>query len=65
LTTIKIANPRTAESYCVKHIGPKLFYLHNKIGGQGWIIKRDGSRHTLTIEDEKKAIFAILQLSDN
>jgi hypothetical protein len=65
VATIKINDPRTAEAYCVKNIGPRLFYIHNRIGGEGWIIKKQGMGHTLTIVDEKKAIFAILQLSDN
>jgi hypothetical protein len=65
VATIKINDPRVVEAYCVKNIGPRLFYIHNRIGGEGWIIKKQGLDHTLTIADEKKALFAILQLSDN
>jgi hypothetical protein len=63
--TIKIKNYQMAEAYCLKHIGPRLFYIHNKVGGQGWIIKRIESGYSLTIEDKGKSLFAILQLSDN
>jgi hypothetical protein len=42
-----------------------LFYIHNRVGGEGWIIKKQDLGYTLTIHDDKKALFAILQLSDN
>lgn len=28
------------EAWCLKHIGPRMHYLHNSIGGEGWIAKR-------------------------
>lgn len=63
--SIKIKNIQAAEAYCLKYIGPRMFYLHDKIGGQGWVINRP-FRHdsTLTIQDEKRALLAILALSD-
>jgi hypothetical protein len=65
MAKIKINDPRKVEAYCVKNIGPRLFYIHNRVGGEGWIIKKQDLGYTLTIHDDKKALFAILQLSDN
>lgn len=65
-TSIKIKNSKIAEAYCLKHIGPRMFYLHNKIGGSGWIIDKPASiDSTLTIEDDKKALIAVLTLSES
>lgn len=63
--TFKIRNAKIAEAYCLKNIGPRMFYLHNKIGGSGWVINKPASiDSTLTIEDDKKALIAVLTLSD-
>lgn len=63
--SIKIKDYRAAEAYCLKHIGPRMFYLHNKIGGQGWVINHHLlTDTTLIIEDEKRALLAALTLSD-
>jgi hypothetical protein len=29
-----------AEQWLAKNIGPRMHYLHNSIGGEGWIAKR-------------------------
>lgn len=67
--TIPIKNPSAAEAYCTKHIGPRTYYLHRQFGGAGWVIKRTlksvhDTGHFLIIEDDKKAMLAILFLSD-
>lgn len=59
----KVSKTSTAEAWCLKHIGPRLYYLHNKIGGEGWRIMRHGSDVLMCIEDDKKALMAMLMLS--
>jgi hypothetical protein len=63
----KIKNSGIAEAWCLKHLGPRLYYLHNKIGGEGWRIMRAhrSPEILLCIEDDKKALMAMLTLSDN
>ena len=60
----KVSRTTSAEAWCLKHIGPRLYYLHNKIGGEGWRIIRDykDSGVLLCIEDDKKALMAMLAL---
>ena len=40
--TIKLKQGLTpkAEQWLMKNVGPKLHYLHNSIGGVGWLAKR-------------------------
>ena len=47
------------EQWLAKNIGPRLHYIHNSIGGQGWIAKRkyNESGWYLTFEDERFATF--------
>ena len=51
---------------CEKHIGPRKFYLHNRIGGEGWDVRPSG--HTgrpcsyVRIDDPKIATFFMLKL---
>jgi hypothetical protein len=51
---------------CEKYIGPRKFYLHNRIGGEGWDL-RVGSRYRrFTIarfDDPKMATFIQLKIS--
>ena len=61
----KINTVGHAEAWCLKHIGPRLYYLHNKIGGEGWRIMRAKTDILLCIEDDKKALMAMLTLGDN
>jgi hypothetical protein len=28
------------QQWLVKHVGPRLHYIHNSIGGEGWVAKR-------------------------
>jgi hypothetical protein len=56
---------RVAEE-CEKYIGPRKFYLHNRIGGEGWDI-RPASRYRLAtvarFDDPKMATFIKLKLA--
>jgi hypothetical protein len=63
---------REQEKWLETHIGPRLHYLHNSIGGQGWIVERtlkqenNGRYHEywkLTVHDEKLATFFVLKFS--
>lgn len=57
------------EQWLAKNIGPRLHYLHNSIGGQGWIAKNEWEpsmvqkRWYLTLEDDKLATFFIIMFS--
>jgi hypothetical protein len=61
----KVSRVSPAEAWCLKHIGPRLYYLHNKIGGEGWRIMKahQSPEILLCIEDDKKALMAMLTLS--
>lgn len=68
MVTITLKNEFNGEqeSWLAKNVGPRLHYLHNSIGGQGWIAKygwSEGVTHkywTLTLEDERYASFFLL-----
>jgi hypothetical protein len=67
--TIKLKNRLTAreEQWLAKNIGPRLHYIHNSIGGQGWIAKHTWdpgvvNKHwTLTFENESYASFFLIK----
>ena len=67
MTEFKVKRANLAEAWCMKHIGPRLYYIHDRIGGEGWRIMRDqkGPNILLCIEDDKKALMAMLTLSGN
>ena len=50
----------------MKHIGPRLYYIHDRIGGEGWrIMRRHGTSEVLLcLEDDKQATMAMLTLSE-
>lgn len=74
--TLKQGLRASEEQWLCKNIGPRLHYLHNSIGGQGWIAKQHNeqevlqdqggsyTRHKrvwkLTLEDESFASFFLL-----
>lgn len=57
------------EQWLAKNIGPRLHYLHNSIGGEGWIAKNEWEpsmvqkRWYLTLEDDKLATFFVIKFS--
>lgn len=58
----KINKPREVEAWCLRYIGPRMFYLHNKIGGQGWVIKHPQSANArIIIEDDNHALMAMIK----
>jgi hypothetical protein len=67
--TIKLKDRLQAEEeqWLAKNIGPRMHYLHNSIGGQGWIAKMEKySRYDLpntwmlTLEDDRYATIFLL-----
>jgi hypothetical protein len=58
----KVPSVGKAEAWCMKHVGPRLYYLHDRMGGEGWRIMRKGGRVLLCLEDDKKASMAALML---
>lgn len=55
-------NIRGVEAWCMRYIGPRMYYLHTQIGGQGWIIKQPGSSNSrVIIEDDKVALMAMIK----
>lgn len=68
LVGIKIhpAKVRFVEAWCVKHVSPRLYYIHSDIGGSGWSIKRHkgGSDVRLQIHDPKIMTMALLSLGE-
>ena len=68
MITIKLKNSLKfeEEQWLAKNIGPRMHYIHNSIGGQGWIAKHEwkpgmvSKYWTLTFEDERYASFFLL-----
>jgi len=59
----KTSDYHQVEAWCMRYIGPRMYYLHNRIGGQGWTIKRAtlGGPATIAIEDKHHALMAMLK----
>jgi len=50
---------------CEQHIGPRKFYLHNRIGGEGWDVRPVGRYRPGTIarfDDPKMATYILLKI---
>ena len=51
------------EQWLAKNVGPRMHYLHNSVGGQGWISRYDWTaglvtrQWTLTFEDDRYATY--------
>jgi hypothetical protein len=58
----KVPDVGKAEAWCMKHVGPRLYYIHDRMGGEGWRIMRKGDRVLLCLEDDKTASMAALML---
>ena len=54
------------EQWLAKNVGPRMHYIHNSIGGQGWVAKYQWTpgmvsrEWTLTFEDERYATYFTL-----
>lgn len=46
--------------WCCANIGPRTYYLHNKIGGEGWTIYLEKG-YNLKVADPKALTMAILK----
>ena len=57
------------EQWLAKNVGPRMHYLHNSIGGQGWVVKNEWEpsmvqkRWYLTLEDDRLATFFTIKFS--
>ncbi len=51
-------------AWCMKKIGPRLFYLHDKQGGIGWKIVRDRYSWYVELEDPRMMTLLILSIGD-
>ncbi len=57
------------EQWLTHNVGPRMHYLHNSIGGQGWLVKQEwepgmvSKQWFLTLEDDKLATFFTLKFS--
>lgn len=63
----KVRDFYSAAEWCEKNIGPRLFWIHSSIGGSGWSLNQKynfNNEITLIIEDDKKALLAMLSLGD-
>lgn len=50
---------------CEKHVGPRKFYLHNRIGGHGWDVRpaySDRGRSIVRFDDPKMATYIMLKI---
>lgn len=45
-----------------REVGPRSYWLHNRIGGTGWSVDINNGRIQVTIDDDKMATFLILKL---
>ena len=59
---INYSNSKEAEQWCMQFIGPRMYYLPKRIGGQGWTIHDHCSpKPTVAIEDDKHALMAMIK----
>ncbi len=61
MNEIIISDIGRTEAWCMKHIGPRLFYLHNRIGGTGWMIDRYNGKTILRIQDKHQYLMALIK----
>ena len=47
---------------CVEYVGPQKFYLHNRIGGDGWDVRPFGGNTLARFDDPKMATFIRLKI---
>jgi hypothetical protein len=54
------------EQWLAKNVGPRMHYMHNSIGGQGWIANMcwtpelTGRQWRLTLDDERYVSFFLI-----
>lgn len=47
---------------CEQYVGPREYYLHNRVGGSGWEVKRGVGKIHVKIQNEALATFIKLKL---
>ena len=51
---------------CHTHIGPRKFWLHNQIGGEGWDVRpgyyRNGAKTIARFDNPKMATYIMLKI---
>jgi len=54
------------EAWCMRHVSPRMYYIHSSIGGAGWNIKRrnGGNQAILELHDPKMMTMALLTLGE-
>lgn len=52
--TLKSGLSTKAEQWILKNVGPRLFYLHNKAGGEGWLMKLENQQIIRETSDGEK-----------
>ena len=64
--TLKYGLNAHHEQWLAKNVGPRMHYIHNSIGGQGWVAKYQWTpgmvsrEWTLTFEDDRYATYFTL-----
>lgn len=65
---IKLDIKRTSEmeiiNWCSKYISPREYWLHNRVGGEGWRLLKFKQARQLIIEDDKLGLMVILRFGD-
>lgn len=63
MTEIEINKPMVNVAELLsKHLSPRKFWLHNRVGGAGWDVRRLGNRSIVRIDDPKLLTFILLKL---
>ena len=53
------------EEYCKVNIGPRKYYLHNKVGGIGWSINVSSTVWLLECDEKHAVVIALKYGVDN
>jgi hypothetical protein len=62
---LKVKSLSSIEQWCEKHLGPRLYYIHDRRGGMVWRIKKDpAGGWELEIDNDHQALLLILKFSD-
>ena len=68
---IKLKNGDTTpiEAWCMRHLGARLYWMHDRRGGTSWRIRKSidmKNRHCweLEIDNEKQALLLMLKFSN-
>lgn len=70
--TLKNELSKEQEAWILKNVGPRMHHLHNSVGGEGWIVKKQLKSNgnggwnynwDLTFEDERYATFFAIKFS--